>query len=273
VPELVGLYRKVTGSADRAVRIAGVGLALPGLVDRTAGPVRLAPNLGWRDVDVATMFRTELAGSGDSLTMLLDNEATLAARAECDALRAQGLHTFLYLSGEVGVGGALVLDGSIFGGRHGWSGEIGHTVIDPDGPLCRCGATGCLEQYAGKDALMRTAGLDLSLPIDHLQRAAAAGDPAAVASFDAAARALGTAIANAVNLIDVETVVLGGLYATLAAELVPGIERVLEQRVLAAPWSQMRVRSAVVREAAAMTGAASAVLTQVIDRPSEWMRH
>ncbi|WP_395727615.1 ROK family protein [Nakamurella sp.] len=273
VPELVGLYRKVTGSADRALRIAGAGLALPGLVDRTAGPVRLAPNLGWRDVDVAAMFRTELAGSGDAPPMLLDNEATLAARAECDALRGHGLHTFLYLSGEVGVGGALVLDGSIFGGRHGWSGEIGHTVIDPDGPLCRCGSTGCLEQYAGKDALMRAAGLDLSLPIDHLQRAAAAGDPAAVASFDTAARALGTAIANAVNLIDVETVVLGGLYATLAPELVPGIERVLDQRVLAAPWSEMRVRSAVVREAAAMTGAASAVLAQVIDHPSEWMRH
>lgn len=272
VPELVDLYRKVTGTVDRSVRIAGVGLALPGLVDRTAGPVRLAPNLGWRDVDVAAMFRAELdAASGESLAMLLDNEATLAARAECDALRARGLHTFLYLSGEVGVGGALVLDGSIFGGRHGWSGEIGHTVIDPDGPLCRCGATGCLEQYAGKDALMRAAGLDLSLPIEHLQRAAADGDPAAVASFATAARALGTAIANAVNLVDVETVVLGGLYATLAGELVPGIERVLEQRVLAAPWSEMRVREAVVREAAAMTGAASAVLTQVIDHPSEWM--
>jgi predicted NBD/HSP70 family sugar kinase len=273
VAELVGLYRTVTGSAERAVRIAGAGLAVPGLVDRTAGPVRLAPNLGWRDVDVAALFRAELdTTAGGPLAMLLDNEATLAARAECDALRSLGMHTFLYLSGEVGVGGALVLDGSIFGGRHGWSGEIGHTVIDPDGPRCRCGATGCLEQYAGKDALMRAAGLDLTLPIDHLQRAAADGDPAAIASFAAAAGALGTAIANAVNLIDVETVVLGGLYARLAGELVPGIERVLDQRVLAAPWSQMRVRSAVVREAAAMSGAASAVLAQVIDHPSEWMR-
>lgn len=273
VTELVGLYRKVVGTADRALRVAGAGLALPGLVDRTAGPIRLAPNLGWRDVDVAGLFRAELeAISPEPLAMLLDNEATLAARAECDALRTAGLDTFLYLSGEVGVGGALVLDGSIFGGRHGWSGEIGHTVIDPDGPPCRCGATGCLEQYAGKDALMGAAGLDLSLPVDALQRAAAAGDPAAIASVDAAARALGTAIANAVNLIDVETVVLGGLYARLAGELVPGIERVLQQRVLAAPWSKIEVRSAVVREAAAMTGAASAVLTQVIDHPSEWMR-
>ena len=270
IPELARLYRKLVTSVDRIVRIAGAGLAIPGLVDRDAGPVRLAPNLGWRDVDVAEMFRADL-GTAD-LVMLLDNEATLAARAECDALRARGLHTFLYLSGEVGIGGALVLDGSIFGGRHGWSGEIGHTVIDPNGPLCRCGATGCLEQYAGKDALMRAAGLDLGLPASRLQRAAAGGDAAAVAAFEVGSRALGTAIANAVNLIDVETVVLGGLYADLAEQLVPGIERVLRDRVLAAPWSAMQVRVAEVRAAAAMTGAASAVLSQVIDHPSEWMR-
>ncbi len=204
--------------------------------------------------------------------MLLDNEATLAARAEADALRAAGVDTFLYLSGEVGIGGALVLDGSIFGGRHGWSGEIGHTVIDPDGPRCRCGAHGCLEQYSGKDALMRAAGLDQDLPVRHLQRAAAAGDAAALAAFEMGARALGTAIANAVNLIDVETVILGGLYALLADRLVPGIERILRDRVLSAPWSDMRVRPAVVRGGAAMTGAASAVLAQVIDNPSAWMR-
>ena len=79
---------------------------------------------------------------------------------------------------------------------------------------------------------MRAAGLDLSLPASHLQRAAADGDPAAVAAFDVGSRALGTAIANAVNLIDVENVVLGGIYAELAEQLVPGIERVLRDRVL-----------------------------------------
>ncbi len=276
IPELVELYRKVTRSAGRRIRIAGTALAIPGLVDRPGGPVRLAPNLGWRDVDVADLFRRHLDPTGTppggALSMLLDNEATLAARAEADALRAAGVDTFLYLSGEVGIGGALVLDGSIFGGRHGWSGEIGHSVIDPDGPRCRCGAYGCLEQYSGKDALMRAAGLDQDLPVRHLQRAAAAGDAAALAAFEMGARALGTAIANAVNLIDVETVILGGLYALLADRLVPGIERILRDRVLSAPWSDMRVRPAVVRGGAAMTGAASAVLAQVIDNPSAWMR-
>ena len=100
----------------------------------------------------------------------LDNEATLGARAEADALRPDRTLSFLYLSGEVGIGGALVVDGAVFGGRHGWSGEIGHTVVDPAGPLCRCGSTGCLEQYAGKDALMRAAALDLDLPVDAADR-------------------------------------------------------------------------------------------------------
>ena len=146
--------------------MAGSCLAVPGLVDRMVGPLRLAPNLGWRDVDVVGEFHSHPATA--DVAIRLDNEATLGGRAEADALRPGGVLSFLYLSGEVGIGGALVVDGTVFGGRHGWSGEIGHTVVDPAGPLCRCGSTGCLEQYAGKDALMRSAGLDLDLPVDDL---------------------------------------------------------------------------------------------------------
>ncbi len=94
--------------------------------------MRLAPNLGWRDVDVVEHFR--IRPETADVPIRLDNEATLAARAEADALRPTGRLSFLYLSGEVGVGGAMVVDGAVFGGRHGWSGEIGHTVIDPNGP-------------------------------------------------------------------------------------------------------------------------------------------
>jgi len=159
----------------------------------------------------------------------------------------------------------------VFGGRHGWSGEIGHTVVDPAGPMCRCGSTGCLEQYAGKDALMRSAGLDLDLPVEDLLTAANAGDNAALASLASGARALGTALANAVNLIDVEHVVLGGIYAPLAEFLIPGIEDVLRARVLFAPWSVLRVQPSAVRDYAALAGAASAVLADVIDDPSAWL--
>ena len=175
------LYLKVTGELDEHLRMAGSALAIPGLVDRALGPVRLAPNLGWRDTDVVELFHSHRGTS--QVRIRLDNEATLGARAEADALRPSGALSFLYLSGEVGIGGALVIDGVVFGGRHGWSGEIGHTVVDPAGPLCRCGATGCLEQFAGKDALMRGAGMALDLPVDDLVQAADDGNGAALQSI------------------------------------------------------------------------------------------
>ncbi len=149
------MYCDVLGPLPDDVRMAGSCLAIPGLVDRPAGPVRMAPNLGWRNVDVVGLFRAH-PGTTD-VQIRLDNEATLAARAEADVLRPAGRLSFLYLSGEVGIGGALVMDGAVFGGLHGWSGEIGHSVVEPAGRACRCGSIGCLEQYAGKDALMRSA--------------------------------------------------------------------------------------------------------------------
>ena len=94
---------------------------------------------------------------------------------------------------------------------------------------------------------------------------------AALGSLASAARALGTALANAVNLVDVENVVLGGIYAPLAPYLIPGITEVLQTRVLSAPWSGLWVCAAEVRDYAALSGAASAVLSDVIDDPSAWL--
>ncbi len=248
-------------------RLAGLGLALPGLVDRVTGPLRMAPNLGWRDVDVVALVRAHEPLR--HLPIRLANEANLAAQAES---RTEGAdHSFLYVSGEVGIGAAIVLDGEVFVGRHGWSGELGHTVVDPSGPRCSCGATGCLEQYAGKDALMQAAGLDVSLPIEALRAAADAGKPRAEAALVAGGRALGTSLANFVNLVDVEQVVLGGIYAPLVDLLTPAITEQLRTRVLAAPWERAGVRAARAGADAAMTGAALTVLSMFIADPAAWV--
>jgi predicted NBD/HSP70 family sugar kinase len=107
--------------------------------------------------------------------------------------------------------------------------------------------------------------------VEHLVRAAATGNQLALDAIAAGSVALGTALANAVNLIDVETVVLGGIYAPLAPFLTPSIEQILAARVLSAPWSGLQVRAAEVRDYAALSGAASAVLADVIDDPSAWL--
>jgi predicted NBD/HSP70 family sugar kinase len=264
---LARLVGEVRAELPADARLAGIGLALPGLVDRVTGPLRLAPNLGWRDVDVVALLTAH--PEVDGLAVRLANEANLAARAEARAGVAGP--SFLYVSGEVGIGAAIVLDGEVFVGRHGWSGELGHTVVDQQGPRCTCGARGCLEQYAGKDALLRAAGRDVEEPVDALVAAAQAGDERAARALRSGGEALGVALANFVNLVDVETVVLGGIYAPLAPWLTEAVVAQLRARVLASAWEDARVGVAAGGAHAAMTGAAVVVLRAVADDPAAWL--
>lgn len=264
---LASLVGQVRAALPDEARLAGMCLALPGLVDRVTGPLRLAPNLGWRDVDVVALLTAH--PEVDGLAIRLANEANLAARAEVRAGVAG--QSFLYVSGEVGIGAALVLDGEVFAGRHGWSGELGHTVVDQQGPRCTCGARGCLEQYAGKDALLRAAGRDVEESVDSLLAAAAEGDERTARALRSAGDALGVALANFVNLVDVETIVLGGIYAPLAPWLTDAVEAQLRSRVLAAEWEAATVGVASAGAHAAMTGAALVVLRAVAADPTAWL--
>lgn len=259
--------------------IAGAALAVPGLVTRD-GVVRLAPNLGWSDVDVpSALTATGAALAGIPLTV--DNEANLAALGELHA-RSGDLADFVYVSGEIGVGAGIVLDGRLFRGARGWSGELGHMAVRPDGPTCRCGARGCLEQYAGQEAILRSAGLagqqlppavalqQIAQLAADAQRAADAQQPVRRA-LTAAASALGVVLAGVVNLLDVETVVLGGIYAPLAPWLAPVVEAEIGRRVLTVGWSPVTVRASVLGAEAAVTGAAGAVVRAVREHPAPWL--
>jgi predicted NBD/HSP70 family sugar kinase len=260
-------------SAD-GVRVAGTALALPGLVDRVTGPLRFAPNLAWRDVDVVGLLTAHpvLAGFPPSLA----NEANLAALAEAVARRDGGRASFVYVSGEVGIGGAIVLDGEIFAGRHGWSGEIGHTVVDAfaaaeahDG-TARAGRR-TLEDYAGQDALMRRAGLDPTAPLSDLVHAAEAGDAAALESLRRGGTALGVVLANIVNVVDVGMVVLGGRFSEVYPFVREAVEEQLERCVIFAPWAPVEVQVARAGAYPAMTGGAIAELRTVVADPVAWV--
>jgi predicted NBD/HSP70 family sugar kinase len=233
---LAALAGEARAAAD--VRLAGAALAVPGLVT-PEGLIRVAPNLGWREVDAVAPLIAAL-----DVPITVDNEANLAALSELRA--AGGSPSFVYVSGEIGIGAGIVIDGSLYRGVRGWSGEIGHLPIQPDGPRCRCGARGCLEQYAGQEAM----------------------DPADLAP---AARALGIALAGVVNLLDIDTIVLGGSYAPLVPRLRDGIEAELRLRVLTAGLAPVTVRAAALGTDAAMRGAADSVIRAVQDNPAGWL--
>ena len=259
------LAARVVSAAPPDRRVVGAGLALPGLVDVSSGRLLSAPNLGWEDVTPATA----LAGALEGLELRVGNEADLAAYAFArpTPARRREPSDFVYLSGEVGIGGAVVVDGDVMRGRHGWAGEIGHVCVDPEGPPCRCGSTGCLERYAGRLAMLAAAGLDPTTPPAELAQQARAGDEKAVAAVRSAARALGVALAGVVNVLDIPTVVLGGHLGHLGDLLTAQVQELLRERVLSAHWIAPRLVTAPDDPAAGATGAALLELQQVVADP------
>ncbi|MDR2378471.1 MAG: ROK family protein [Bifidobacteriaceae bacterium] len=255
--------------------VIGAGLALPGLTTTAGGQLALlnAPNLGWRGLDL----RPFQEGLGRPLK--LDNEANLAAAAEARlAGPSAAERSFVYLSAEVGIGAGLVSDAALTAGLHGWAGEVGHVTVDPSGPVCTCGARGCLEVYAGRRAIARAAGLPESAGPRAVAAAIAAarsgaGGPAA-AGFDGVVAALAAGLSSVLNLLDVTQVVLGGDYAVLAPVLAEPLRSALADRLLAARWggAEVTVRPARAGASAALDGAAWSVLDRVLANPAPHLR-
>ncbi|PXY22357.1 ROK family transcriptional regulator [Prauserella muralis] len=248
-------------AAARGVDVGGVGIAVPGLVETSSGLLRLAPNLGWRDVDLPAELRRRSALPGDGV--LVGNEANYAALAELWAGGHDGLRDFVHVSGEIGIGAGIVIEGALFDGTRGFGGELGHFAVSSRGPRCSCGARGCLERLAGQEAILdRAAAPDLDVLVERLE----AGERTATAAVRGAADWLGAALSSVLNLLDVPAVVLGGTYARLHPWLADPLASHLSGRVMGAPWSPVSVlRSALGTEAAVRGAAASAVRTIIAD--------
>lgn len=256
--DLGNVIRDARAACTRdGMETVGAALGLPGLIDiRDGDPkLHLAPNLGWRHIDPATYLAAGLEGLPK---LCVDNDANLQAYAAAHIAPGapRGLPSFLYVSGDVGVGGAVVLDDVVFRGSHGWAGELGHTAVDANGPECTCGARGCLEMYVGKRALNTAAGLEPDAPVEELVAALERGDALALGAVEAAGRALGVAIGNALNLLDVSTIVFGTGIARIVNWLRPHVIAVLETRLLARSALGFELLAAELDDAPAATGAA-----------------
>ena len=272
---LAELGRTVASVHDRlpdGVRHLRTALALPGLVERGTGRLLQAPNLGWRDVVPAPLVAgAEVAHVG--------NEADLAALALTQRRpgRPSDLIDMVYVSGEIGIGAAVVRAGQVMAGRHGWAGEVGHISVDPTGHTCRCGSRGCLEQYAGRAAILRAAGLPEDTPPPDLLRLADDGHLGVRRALTRAGWALGVVLAGVVNLLDLPTVVLGGDLDLLSRHLKPAAEPELTSRVLSARWVAPQLLGAGESDSAAggsvgsptATGAAYHLLGEVLDHPAQ----
>lgn len=214
-----GLLMQVPG------RLAAIGVSFGGPVDAQRGLVRLSHHVpGWEETPLRQMLESEF-----DVPVAVDNDANVAAFGEWRFGAGQGATSLLYVTVSTGIGGGWVLDGRVWSGADGMAGEIGHVVVNPGGMPCVCGKQGCLEAESCGPALAAKArgrlAVDASTaPVlaglaggnpdavtgEMVARAAAAGDPLALAVLDEGAAMLGAGLGGAINLFNPQRVVLGG---------------------------------------------------------------
>ena len=250
---------------EEGTTFLGSALALPGLV--SGDTLVTAPNLGWKNIP----FEELTHPLHDLHVTLIANEADLAAFAVAHPRPGvpEGPASLIYVSGEVGIGGGLVINHHPLSGAHGWSGEIGHICVEPQGNVCSCGARGCLETIAGLKALCRAAGLEDESSARELTQLAGHSAKAQDALANAG-HALGQALAGVVNTVDISQVYLGGLVAETALYLLPTLHEELETRVLQAPWYAPAIDILPSSEDLSLRGGAFQILERILDDPIHW---
>jgi len=253
----------------QASALTGIGVATPGLVDDEAGIVRSADAIEWSDVPLRAIVEERFR-----LPTHVENNANAAVVGEGRYGAARGARNLLYVNLGVGVGAGLVIDGSLYRGSSKMAGELGHLVVDPDGPRCHCGRYGCLEALVGTDALTArardsavAAGGPSGEPVDldTIARALAAGDSGAVALCENAGVWIGTALAGVINLMNPELIILGGPTTRLGPRLLDAVRQTLERRTLALPLAGVKIVAPALRSDSAAMGAA------VLALDSAWM--
>ena len=263
-----GLSRKLATDVDGTVVTAG--LVAPGPLDSRTGTIAHSPNLGWHDVPIGTMLREVL-----NVPVGVDDDATAAALGESRFGSGRGADPFAYLTLSSGVGAGIVLGGDVVRGAHGIAGEVGHLVIDPTGPRCRCGRRGDVESYAGGASLARRAkrawpsarladGSPAPRDAAEVFEAARAGERSAVAMFDEATRAVALALAALAATIDPETIAIGGALGMAQPRLVRKATAMARRCVMGETARALVVRPASLGHESCLAGAAVLALRHAV---------
>ncbi len=272
-------------AATTVEQVQSLHIALPGLVDADAGMLSFAPNLHWRDVDIVHTLMGRLQWRDTRIRV--DNDANMGAMAHYAVGQVAGASNLLYLAGAVGVGAGMIVDGHIIRGADGFAGEVGHITIGAPDRLCGCGRRGCWETEVGLAALLDMVGTasdsadsgdpgrsgthvgaDLGAQLVAVGERAAAGDRQVLDALAEQARWLGIGISVLANVLNPDTIVLGGHYPALRKYLEEPVLAELRARVIAGPSAQWRLEFSELGLEAASLGAAHAGIEQMIADPT-----
>lgn len=260
---VVRLVRALLDDAPPGARCVGVGVGVCGVVSDDDGVVRFAPNLGWVDVPLRALLADRL---DTRLPIVLGNDGDLGARAEHLRGVARGLSDVVYVAGEVGIGGGIITGGRPMRGAGGYGGEIGHMVVDPRGRVCRCGRRGCWETSISEEAVLLATGAPPGTPLADVLAAYSTGQSWPRAGLRRVGRALGTGVANLVNVFNPQLIVFGGTIRHVFAVTEPIVRESLVG-VLAAAGEQVRLAAAGLGDDSVAVGAAELGFAALLDDP------
>lgn len=263
--QILKLIRQLMQAAPPSPHdIVGIGLGVPGMVDES-GTVLFAPNLGWGEVPLRQQLETELG-----LPVVVDNEANAGAQGELyygmDGEHRQLVRDLVYISAGSGIGAGIMIDGKPYQGAWGYAGETGHMTIDWNGRSCSCGSRGCWELYASEKAYTAPA---LALPAyrtAELLPFARQGDANTLSVFQDIGQYLGVGIANIVNSLNPEMLIIGGPLAEARPWLEQRMREVIDQRALPYHRRQLQIRFSTLGSRSTMLGAAYAATAPFLGR-------
>jgi predicted NBD/HSP70 family sugar kinase len=261
----------------RGVVLTGATVAVPALVDVAAGAVAFAPNLRWRRTPVAAALAERLGPL--PFPVRVDNDANLAALGEFAMGSVAGTPDLVYLTGETGIGGGVMVGGRLLRGAEGFGGEVGHVPLGEPGHACGCGRSGCWEADVGLAGLMRLAAahgddpvrdpsLDVERRLDLIAARARAGDRRTLDALEQVAARLGLGAAVLVNVFNPRALVLGGYFASLGPYLLDRVMDELRARVVAPDLGGCQVVLSRLGFTAASRGGAHVALQAVFDDPT-----
>lgn len=248
---------------------AGIGVSVAGTVRRRDERVLVAPNLHWTDVDLAAGLRARL---GADLPIRIGNDANLGVLAEHIRGVARGIDDVVYLLVRVGVGAGILSDGAPLRGVSGLAGEIGHVIIEPDGPACYCGNRGCFESMVGERALFARAGFTGFADADgiaQVARAAESGDANAESAIDHVCSWLAVGLAGVSHLVNPQLIVIGGSLGALVGTRCAQVQSDLDELMGSAPGEPARVCVGLLGEDAPLLGAAEIAFAGLLEDPIE----
>jgi glucokinase-like ROK family protein len=267
----------ISFAKEKGLRLLGIGLGVPGLVDVKKGELLLAPNLGWQNVPLRLMWNQRF-----HLPLYVENEANLGALGEYYFGVGRNVDNFIYLSSGVGLGGGIIIGGNLFKGGQGFAGEIGHTQQDPQGEVCACGRRGCWETQVGPRAVLQRVRRaiivadpnntlvehvndDLNkLTFNQVVDFALQGDQICRSAMEDMGKHLGTGIADLANIFNPEMVIIGGAFSRGREILLPVLEETISNEALPSVRQGLRVVFSEHGADACVLGAIAVVLDDIL---------